>query len=81
MTKLPDELTVSFQGTPLRFSRNVSDRDYDADTEFRKDHIESARFAVHVSLANFLKLLKVPSEGREQCWAEVSAILRTYEPS
>lgn len=55
--------------------------DYDADAEFRKDHIESARFAVHVSLANFLKLLKVPSEGREQCWNEVSAILRTYEPS
>lgn len=70
-------LTPDSMATQMAFRHTEPD----LDAEFRKDHIESARFAVHVSLANFLKLLKVPSEGREQCWAEVSAILRTYEPS
>lgn len=55
--------------------------EFDADAEYRKDHADAAKFAVDISVTNFLKLLKVPPEGCAQCVAEVRSVLRNYEPS
>lgn len=53
----------------------------DLDAEYRKDHADSAKFAVEVSVQNFLRLLKVPPEGCAKCVEEIKAVLRNYEPS
>jgi hypothetical protein len=54
---------------------------FDADIEYRKDHAESAKYAIDISVTNYLKLLRVPNDGCAKCVEEVRAVLRNYEPS
>lgn len=53
----------------------------DLDAEYRQDHANAAKFALHIALANYLKLLSVPDEARHQCCGEIDVVLRAYEPS
>jgi hypothetical protein len=54
---------------------------FDADIEYRKDHAESAKYAIDISVTNYLKLLRVPNDGCAKCVEDVRAVLRNYEPS